>query len=298
MRRGASSARAGRRRRSAQLTVDSLADRRSPRGRRPRPSKGDGARRVRRSPPGARATACSRTRCSPARRPTAAGALAAEPPDARHGYVVLGYDLAPIEWFAAAAAEQKADGVDARRALHRRRRRAVRADRHRARDLPGPLDLAADQAARVEGRSDRARRPRGPRRGHVAATRSACSARTSTSWPTRSSILLQQTAEKATHRAGARGRHGRSRRRWSRPPIRSTTARSRSPASIQPAAQTGGDWWTWSELVGGKILVVIGDVTGHGVPSAMITAAAKAACDVARYVHQRRRHGDARCSRS
>ncbi len=30
---------------------------------------------------------------------------------------------------------------------------------------------------------------------------------------------------------------------------------------------------------------MIGDVTGHGVPSAMITAAAKAACDVARSVH-------------
>jgi serine phosphatase RsbU (regulator of sigma subunit) len=53
----------------------------------------------------------------------------------------------------------------------------------------------------------------------------------------------------------------------------------------QPAAQTGGDWWTWHELASGKILIVIGDVTGHGVPSAMITAAAKAACDVARHVH-------------
>ena len=30
--------------------------------------------------------------------------------------------------------------------------------------------------------------------------------------------------------------------------------------------------------------MVIGDVTGHGVPSAMITAAAKAACDVARFI--------------
>src|SRR5678815_3047629 len=39
---------------------------------------------------------------------TAAGALAAEPPDQRQGYVVLGYDLAPIDWFSAAAAEQKA----------------------------------------------------------------------------------------------------------------------------------------------------------------------------------------------
>jgi phosphoserine phosphatase RsbU/P len=54
----------------------------------------------------------------------------------------------------------------------------------------------------------------------------------------------------------------------------------------QPAAQTGGDWWTWHELVGGKVLLVVGDVTGHGVPSAMITAAAKAACDVARYVYR------------
>ena len=54
----------------------------------------------------------------------------------------------------------------------------------------------------------------------------------------------------------------------------------------QPAAQTGGDWWTWSDLVDGKVLLVIGDVTGHGVPSAMITAAAKAACDVARYVYR------------
>jgi serine phosphatase RsbU (regulator of sigma subunit) len=53
----------------------------------------------------------------------------------------------------------------------------------------------------------------------------------------------------------------------------------------QPATQTGGDWWTWAELDATRVLVVIGDVTGHGMPSAMITAAAKAACDVARYVH-------------
>ena len=39
---------------------------------------------------------------------TAAGAIAAEPPDQRLGYIVLGYDLAPIDWFAQAAAEQKA----------------------------------------------------------------------------------------------------------------------------------------------------------------------------------------------
>ncbi len=36
------------------------------------------------------------------------------------------------------------------------------------------------------------------------------------------------------------------------------------------------------DMPDGRVLVVIGDVTGHGVPSAMITAAAKAACDVVR----------------
>jgi serine phosphatase RsbU (regulator of sigma subunit) len=53
---------------------------------------------------------------------------------------------------------------------------------------------------------------------------------------------------------------------------------------FQPASQCGGDWWTMHDLKNDKVLVVIGDVTGHGVPSAMITAAAKAACDVARAV--------------
>jgi serine phosphatase RsbU (regulator of sigma subunit) len=51
---------------------------------------------------------------------------------------------------------------------------------------------------------------------------------------------------------------------------------------FMPASQCGGDWWTVHDLPDGRILVVIGDVTGHGVPSAMITAAAKAACDVVR----------------
>ena len=53
---------------------------------------------------------------------------------------------------------------------------------------------------------------------------------------------------------------------------------------FQPASQCGGDWWTVHDLEEGKLLVVIGDVTGHGVPAAMITAAAKAACDTIRAV--------------
>lgn len=51
---------------------------------------------------------------------------------------------------------------------------------------------------------------------------------------------------------------------------------------FQPAAECGGDWWTVHDLPGGKVLTVIGDVTGHGISSAIITGAAKAACDLAR----------------
>jgi len=51
-----------------------------------------------------------------------------------------------------------------------------------------------------------------------------------------------------------------------------------------PASQCGGDWWTVHDLADNRLLVVIGDVTGHGVPAAMITAAAKAACDTIRAI--------------
>jgi len=53
---------------------------------------------------------------------------------------------------------------------------------------------------------------------------------------------------------------------------------------FRSASICGGDWWSYAELPGGKVLVVIGDVTGHGVSSAMITAAAKSCCDTLRHV--------------
>lgn len=49
----------------------------------------------------------------------------------------------------------------------------------------------------------------------------------------------------------------------------------------QPTSRCGGDWWGCYALPGGRSLVVIGDVTGSGVAAAMVTAAAKGACDVA-----------------
>ncbi|HRC55213.1 MAG TPA: SpoIIE family protein phosphatase [Kofleriaceae bacterium] len=50
---------------------------------------------------------------------------------------------------------------------------------------------------------------------------------------------------------------------------------------FQPATECGGDWWTVSDLAGGKVLTAIGDVTGHGVSAAIITGAAKASCELA-----------------
>ncbi len=53
-----------------------------------------------------------------------------------------------------------------------------------------------------------------------------------------------------------------------------------------PATRCAGDFWGVYPLGDKRVLVAIGDVTGHGVASATVTAAAAAACDVAV-----RRHG-------
>jgi serine phosphatase RsbU (regulator of sigma subunit) len=43
---------------------------------------------------------------------------------------------------------------------------------------------------------------------------------------------------------------------------------------FRPATHCGGDLWLWRRLSPGRILVVLGDVTGHGVAPAMLSAAA------------------------
>lgn len=48
-----------------------------------------------------------------------------------------------------------------------------------------------------------------------------------------------------------------------------------------PASRCGGDWWWAHALSDGRVLVLIGDVTGHGLSAAMVTAAAKGCYDVA-----------------
>ncbi|MBK8481211.1 MAG: SpoIIE family protein phosphatase [Proteobacteria bacterium] len=46
---------------------------------------------------------------------------------------------------------------------------------------------------------------------------------------------------------------------------------------FRSASQCGGDWWGYYDLGRQQSLLVIGDVTGHGVPAAMITALVKGA---------------------
>jgi len=53
----------------------------------------------------------------------------------------------------------------------------------------------------------------------------------------------------------------------------------RVAGQCRPAAETGGDWWTYRKLSGGRMLIVVGDATGHGVYSAMIGCAAHGAVE-------------------
>ncbi|MCC6747874.1 MAG: SpoIIE family protein phosphatase [Deltaproteobacteria bacterium] len=58
-----------------------------------------------------------------------------------------------------------------------------------------------------------------------------------------------------------------------------TRGRLQFAGHYQPASICGGDFWNYLELGPNKTLLIVGDVTGHGVPSALITASAKSCCD-------------------
>lgn len=45
------------------------------------------------------------------------------------------------------------------------------------------------------------------------------------------------------------------------------------------ASACGGDWWSYRRLDDGRLLLVVGDVTGHGMPSAMIAATGRGAVE-------------------
>jgi serine phosphatase RsbU (regulator of sigma subunit) len=54
-----------------------------------------------------------------------------------------------------------------------------------------------------------------------------------------------------------------------------------------PASQCGGDWWMYRKLTGGRMLLVLGDATGHGIHSAMIAATARGAVEALGAVDER-----------
>lgn len=47
----------------------------------------------------------------------------------------------------------------------------------------------------------------------------------------------------------------------------------------EPASSCGGDWWTYRRLANGRLLIVIGDATGHGVHSAIVAGTARGAVE-------------------
>jgi serine phosphatase RsbU (regulator of sigma subunit) len=55
----------------------------------------------------------------------------------------------------------------------------------------------------------------------------------------------------------------------------------------QPASSCGGDWWTYHKLSNGKMLLVLGDATGHGIHSAMIAATARGAVEALAGIDER-----------
>jgi sigma-B regulation protein RsbU (phosphoserine phosphatase) len=54
-----------------------------------------------------------------------------------------------------------------------------------------------------------------------------------------------------------------------------------------PATSCGGDWWTYRKLSHDRMLVVIGDATGHGIHSAMIAATARGAVEALSVIDDR-----------
>ena len=48
---------------------------------------------------------------------------------------------------------------------------------------------------------------------------------------------------------------------------------------FKSASECGGDWWNYYPLPDGNVLILLGDVTGHGTASALVAAVVKGYCD-------------------
>lgn len=63
------------------------------------------------------------------------------------------------------------------------------------------------------------------------------------------------------------------------PPDVMTLGSFKLTGRCEMASACGGDWWSYRTLSDGRLLVVLGDVTGHGMPSAMIAATGRGAVE-------------------
>jgi sigma-B regulation protein RsbU (phosphoserine phosphatase) len=63
------------------------------------------------------------------------------------------------------------------------------------------------------------------------------------------------------------------------PPEMVTVGDFRLMGRCEMASACGGDWWSYRQLPDGRLLLVVGDVTGHGMPSAMIAATGRGAVE-------------------
>lgn len=91
------------------------------------------------------------------------------------------------------------------------------------------------------------------------------------------SRLLDQTAEKA--RMESELNTARTVQETLFPPAKGQVGPLSVSGFYEPASECGGDWWYYC-LIGDKVFLWIGDATGHGVPAALITAAARSASTI------------------
>ncbi len=54
---------------------------------------------------------------------------------------------------------------------------------------------------------------------------------------------------------------------------------------FKPASEVGGDWYGFMTYIKNYLYILIGDVTGHGIPAALVAATASATCTLTEYIH-------------
>jgi sigma-B regulation protein RsbU (phosphoserine phosphatase) len=87
------------------------------------------------------------------------------------------------------------------------------------------------------------------------------------------SELIQQTAQKARMEKELETAQAVQNRFF---PPKSFDGVLRLAGKYVPASECAGDWWHYAQI-GDQLIVVVGDVTGHGVSAALVTAAAHSA---------------------